>query len=408
MDSAPTTQTLKPPRRKLQKLDPKLKNKAKRGSADSTTSQSPDSAMLSPSYRSSHSGAPDLSDAKWSHYLRPQTVFSPSFSEPEPDLEPEYSPEPRAFFRPPRPRRSSQRQIPEFSHLTIQDPGTRPSLDNSSLPSPVSSTSTASAMRRQAKTPVFRIGQLEQHALARKGLDAPEKTSSVELIADQYRALLESRDSNGIVEEKPSQNSGATSPWMQDSLPVPHSAPLRLSRRSSQTKSQVPPPSPRPSRPYTPSVGTRDTNVVAFEGDTIYFKPYSFSPPPSPDETPGTSPQFHNDTFGAPPASARSCYENVSLQIALDLLTRELSSAIAGRPHRNGLDTAALQIWVMIEAYERLRDQVTRVESPNEETAKVGAMFDCWLDALYSMHSSLTNNALPSPREYAGLEEEVD
>src|SRR5687768_9618348 len=83
--------SLKPPRRKLQKPDPKLKslNKAKRGSTDSHSSStmaslSPQSTTFpSPSQRQMSNGAPDLSDSKWDHYLRPKTVFVPSLPESE-------------------------------------------------------------------------------------------------------------------------------------------------------------------------------------------------------------------------------------------------------------------------------------------------------------------------------------
>ncbi|KAF5020486.1 hypothetical protein F66182_7477 [Fusarium sp. NRRL 66182] len=409
MENPPaTSHSLKPPRRKLQKADPKLKslNKAKRGSADSASSLSPQSTLSSPSQRQIQNGAPDLSDAKWSHYLRPKTVVEvePLISEPEQQPQPNVEPEsryeleaepPRAFFRPPQ-RPSSQRQMPEFNHLHIQEHSTRPSLDSSSIPSPASSTSISSAMRRQAKTPVFRIGQLEQHALARKARDAPEKTWSVELIADQYRALIDSRDGPPALESQ--------LPSHQHTIPqTPPYALKRLNSRLSRTNSLMTA-SPRQIRPKLNSAPTHDTNVAAFQGDTIYFKPYSLSSPPSPDETPQTSPQSHK-TVGTPSPAGHSYQENVSLQIALDLLTSELSSAVAGRP---GQDTAALQVWVMIEAYERLRDQLTKIESSNGEAEKVALIFDCWLASLYSIHSSLTASTLPSPREYAGLEEDLD
>ncbi|KAF4955792.1 hypothetical protein FSARC_11745 [Fusarium sarcochroum] len=419
-NSLARSHSLKPPRRKLQKQDPKLKslNKAKRGSLDSPASLSPQSTMSSPSQRRISNGAPDLSDAKWSHYLRPKTIIEPSFSEPEleyqqpePRIEPTYQPEPmyeteperRAFFSPPPlQRHSSQRTIPEFNHLNIYERSARPSLDSSSIPSTASSASTSSIMRRQAKTPVFRIGQLEQHALARKARDAPEKTSSVELIADQYRAILESKDgppplkSHLPYDEDRELNRRTT-------LQVPPQVPKRSNSRRTNSYTTA---SPQPSRPKLRPSATHDTNVAAFEGDTIYFKPYSFSPPISPDETPGNSPQNYNDTFRPQSSSGQSFQDNVSLQIALDLLTRELAAAVALRSRHNRQDTAALQIWVMIEAYEKLRDQLTR--SQNEEAEKVALIFDCWLASLYSIHSSLTGGDLPSPTEYAGLEEDLD
>ncbi|KAL4729093.1 hypothetical protein ACLX1H_003501 [Fusarium chlamydosporum] len=424
-NSLARSHSLKPPRRKLQKPDPKLKslNKAKRGSTDSHSSTmaslSPQSTtMSSPSQRQMSNGAPDLSDSKWDHYLRPKTVFVPSLSESEEHSEPQMNsphqhqpvqhpePEPRAFFSPPPQRQSSQRQIPEFHHLTLHEHKARPSLDSSSLPSTASTTSTSSAMRRQAKTPVFRIGQLEQHALARKAKDVPEKTSSVELIADQYHALLESRDGPPALE---SQLPSRASQYSFDDTPLqipPYAAKRSQSLRTTNTYSSMTA-VPRQLRPRLRSAPTHDTNVAAVEGDTIYFKPYSLSPPSSP-EYPGTPRHSWTDEFRPPSSSGHSFQDNISLQIALDLLTSELSSVVAGRPQRNGQDTAALQIWVMIEAYERLRDTLTKQEPSNAEAQKVATMFDCWLASLYSIHSSLTESTLPSPTEYAGLEEELD
>ncbi|KAH6958976.1 hypothetical protein DER45DRAFT_538298 [Fusarium avenaceum] len=413
--------SLKPPRRKLQKPDPKLKslNKAKRGSTDSTTSSlSPQSSLSSPSQRQMQNGAPDLSDSKWDHYLRPQSVFVPS--EPEEHHGPTFHPiyehytghghqqesEPRSCFSPPPQRQSSQRHIPEFHHLTLQEHRARPSLDSSSLPSTASTASTSSIMRRQAKTPVFRIGQLEQHALARKAKDTQEKTSSVELIADQYNAVLESRDGPPALETYLPSNQSTYS-FDDTPLQIPPYGAKRQSVRTSKTYSSMTA-VPRQLRPKLRTAATHDTNVAAVEGDTIYFKPYSLSPPPSPDQTPGTPRHSWTDEFRPPLSSGHSFQENISLQIALDLLTSELSSVVSGRPQRNGQDTAALQIWVMIEAYERLRDQLTRQEPSNAEAQKVATMFDCWLTSLYSIHSSLTESTLPSPTEYAGLEEDLD
>ncbi|KAI6760939.1 hypothetical protein HG530_009799 [Fusarium avenaceum] len=413
--------SLKPPRRKLQKPDPKLKslNKAKRGSTDSTTSSlSPQSSLSSPSQRQMQNGAPDLSDSKWDHYLRPQSVFVPS--EPEEHHGPTFHPiyehytghghqqesEPRSCFSPPPQRQSSQRHIPEFHHLTLQEHRARPSLDSSSLPSTASTASTSSIMRRQAKTPVFRIGQLEQHALARKAKDTQEKTSSVELIADQYNAVLESRDGPPALETYLPSNQSTYS-FDDTPLQIPPYGAKRQSVRTSKTYSSMTA-VPRQLRPKLRTAATHDTNVAAVEGDTIYFKPYSLSPPPSPDQTPGTPRHSWTDEFRPPSSSGHSFQENISLQIALDLLTSELSSVVSGRPQRNGQDTAALQIWVMIEAYERLRDQLTRQEPSNAEAQKVATMFDCWLTSLYSIHSSLTESTLPSPTEYAGLEEDLD
>lgn len=59
------------------------------------------------------------------------------------------------------------------------------------------------------------------------------------------------------------------------------------------------------------------------------------------------------------------------------------------RPRGSGEDISSLQIWVMIEAYERLRDQV----KDKEGAQHLEPMFDTWLAALYALHDKLTNDA---------------
>ncbi|CAM1506519.1 Fc.00g061600.m01.CDS01 [Cosmosporella sp. VM-42] len=413
MDRSTSTknQTLKPARRKLQKCDPKLKAKmAKRGSSDSTVSSNTNyglalrpstSREMAPVGSINSPTPPDLSDSKWNHYLdndnRPLT--SPTAA-PEPDFKDYKS------YREPR-----KNAIPEFSHLTIHDAAARPSLDSSSIPSPASSTSTTSAMRRQAKTPVFRIGQLERPVFGREN-EALDKTSSVDLIAEQYRALIDTRPTDT---ESVHDDSHLDRRPSYDALEVPN---IYLPRKSSETtrsRTHLEPPRAtdhlRLSSRQSPRLSLRqsthqsptsdDSELVAFEEDVIYFKPISFDPEPSP--------SLHHQSFGQEPSSSRfSSHDNLSLQICLDLLTRELSSAVADRPQRNGPSTAALQIWVMIEAYERLRDQVTRMGLHDQEMKRVELIFNSWLGALYSIHNTLTGAVPPSESEYDGLEEDLD
>lgn len=374
-----------------------------RGSADSTASRNAEVAMPLQSPRQNQNGAPDLSDSKWSHYLRPKTLIS---------LSDELEPRPLVVRQP------SQRHIPEFSHLTIHDSGGRPSLDSSSIPSPVSSTSTASTMRRQAKTPVFRIGQLENPSYGR-GLNVANKTSSVELIADQYRAVLESR--GGTETESVYEDSNAPAePWQVDALEVPRSHLLPNTHRMSRPRSRTHLEPLQQTSPSFQSITPQDGDMVAFEEDAIYFKPISFSTDPSPEPSPGYSQlSFDSPTSTRPPSQDYRPYsrdnrptsqDNLSLQICLDLLTRELSSAMADRPVRSGPDNAALQIWVMIEAYERLRDQVARMalRNGNGEVGKVTQIFDTWLCALYSIHESMAAGAVLNEGDYSGLEESLD
>ncbi|KAF7549748.1 hypothetical protein G7046_g8237 [Stylonectria norvegica] len=387
--ATPSGQNLKPARRKLQKCDPKLKGRtAKRGSADSSASNSVEPVVMSPTTRnmgafphSPRPTPPDLSDSKWKLYVENRPWTSPA-PQPEPKVSGE----------------SQHRLIPEFSHLNIQDPAARPSLDSSSMPSPASSTSTVSARRRQAKTPVFRIGQLESPILG-QDVEPLAKTSNVELIAEQYQALLES---NVTTDDEATH---------VESRSRPHHAPelLEVLQSSLRRKSPVTarpdtlPPSPQATNPpaqLPPQLPSQDSGeLVAFEEDAIYFKPISFDPEPSP--------PLRHQSFD-PETPSPSSHDSLSLQICLDLLTRELSSAVANRPQRGGHGTAALQIWVMIEAYERLREQVSKMSLHNRELESVGLMFKSWLSALYSIHTSLTGGALPSESEYDGLEEDLD
>lgn len=403
----PPAHALKPARRRLQKSDPKLKvlNKLKRASADSTTSRkNSNNDSHSPPLRQIHSsgGAPDLSDEKWSHYLRPMTVVGHE-------------------------DQAERRNIPEFEHLSVPK---RPELEREELPSPASSTSTSSTMRRQAKTPVFSIGQLERKQQQQSSLEREaDKTSSVELIAEQYRALLESRSSHDSDSIYEGSGSHLAEPW-QDILNVPMHSMLRdrdgppRSRGSSRHR---PAPlqhlSPR-LQPTTTTTTTRQdgSDTMGFEEDVIYFKPISFSTeatssPPTPPPRFPQHQHHHHHAWNTPPSSRPSSQstDNISLQICLDLLTRELSSAVAeplssssSSSGRRGPETAALQVYVMIEAYERLRDQVRRMAGANPQFAVVGEMFDTWLRALYAIHENIVVGAVPDESEWAGLQEGLD
>lgn len=83
---------------------------------------------------------------------------------------------------------------------------------------------------------------------------------------------------------------------------------------------------------------------------------------------------------------------NFGLQLCVDLLTRELATAMLDRPGVSP-DAPALQILVMIEAYERLRNQVLEMGLQRDEPQGVETMFDTWLGALYSLHDSLSGES---------------
>lgn len=84
-------------------------------------------------------------------------------------------------------------------------------------------------------------------------------------------------------------------------------------------------------------------------------------------------------------------------QVGLELLTRELSSAFANQSSRDSGNASGLQVWVMIEAYERLRDQLAASGTENKEAK---AAIDSWLEALYAIHKNMAGETAGSESEY--------
>ena len=273
------------------------------------------------------------------------------------------------------------------------------------------------AMRRRAKTPVFSVGQLETTTVAeddpRPSSRPTEKISSVELIAEQYRALLDRRDSmftDSHSEPPPSRHEDETPPpGLRRQL---SSGDLEAEAQSQRSLAASEPPSGSPT--------SDDGTLVSFEEETVYFKPVSFSPEPlsplqitgkSDDET-GNSGSGSGSVEGEDRRSSISPslgFENLSLQICIDLLVRDLTSAIANNQNKSrrssSESSASLQVWVMIEAYERLREQVLDSEPARHGDARpLEAMFDTWLRALYSVHDSLAGDGRTSEGEYEVLE----
>ncbi len=237
-------------------------------------------------------------------------------------------------------------------------------------------------MKRRAKTPVFSVGQLEGFPPVRDVQTPAQPAGGVEVLAEQYRALLESRSamfSDSISEPPPSRHEHDTVGIRRNSFDELHGeAP------------EAAPPGCSPT--------SDDGTFVGFDEETVYFKPVSFSPEPL---SPG-------QTLDFPVLSPASVPDNLSLQICLDLLTRELSSATLDRRPQRGAaaasEVSALQILVMIEAYERLRDQLLDSRLGHDELRPIEMMFDMWLRALYTIHDALTGSARASESEYEGLE----
>lgn len=383
-------QNLKPARRKLQKNPRGIKSffSSKRWSQEPPR-RSFDASVEAPKATEQPavvvkqrcvSMAPDLSDAKWRDYLDRASVMSTD----DVHVKPVYS---KIGDLPP--------VIPELAHLSTGRQSPRTSLDSS----PSSSTSVISASRRQAKTPVFSIGQLEASARRRQARRAENEQASAEAIAEQYRALLESR---GHEEAEIAYTASPLEPALPPVASLDRSA-SQLRRPVLDTPRQSPPDQyPAQGSPTTLSSTSDDGTLVAFQEDAIYFKPVSFSPE--------ASPVVQRDSFNElPQPSIASSRENLSLDISLSLLSRQLSSALVDEPRAAASrDASALQIWVMIEAYEKLQDQLARMNLPQSELQSVTGAIRNWLTALYAVHRSLTDEDAVSESEYGDLEEELD
>lgn len=352
-----------------------------------------------------------------------------------------------AELRPPsrNPRRQS------LSGSTRAHPMRSPS--SSSTSTTASSDSAASKrLRRYSKTPVLRIGQLEslqqqqrpaappspeeqQQVVAVVADDDEPKTpptppvprrsarrsSTADKMAEQYHSLLHSptcarlRMEYEAHEEKqgevPAESAQIDfSATRLDSIEAIRSAIARRSPVQQRQRMVVTPPLAPSSLEDIgdePPEGspTSDGTLVGFEEDAIYFKP-SFTPDgvltPIPEDecydTPLESPQGemkvtrHDDRHD----------DNISLQICVNLLVNELRSVMERRdsgyegasPDEDHVKTTPpLQIWLMIEAYDRLREQMSAKDTDLSpcEAKSLEAMFETWIKALHRVHEKVAD-----------------
>ncbi|KAM7188605.1 hypothetical protein V8F20_010492 [Naviculisporaceae sp. PSN 640] len=320
---------------------------------------------------------PDLNDSKWSDYLLRETgCFCPKTSTTRAS----------SLLLPPRPEESEpllqekpSQIIPELSHLAISNakhhnPDNNNNSSSDSASSPMTPRDNQALRRRRAKTPIFSIGQLESIPRPGNALATNEKRLSAEVMAEQYRALIASR--NSILKETHSEPSHSRlghrdeDGFLLDDENGAHHQPRDMNL--------LPPEVPLPNGSPTTS---DDGTLVGFEEETVYFKPVSFSPEP-------LSPDFEDPRFQSP--LPHQMPGNLSLQICLDLLTRDLSSGLKGaglgvNTASSSNNTSALQVWVMIEAYERLKDQLF-FEASN------------FLAALEATEARVANSRPPQPQ----------
>ncbi|KAI8958726.1 hypothetical protein F5Y11DRAFT_335235 [Daldinia sp. FL1419] len=294
--------------------------------------------------------APDRDDGKWLEQLRK----SGSLCRGQAPVQPVE-----------KPLRHSMQVIPEFAHLAVDD--TKPVRHLDRRASCANPPSASSVSRRYAKTPVHHIGQLEGHS--RREQTAAHRISSVEEIAESYRALLESscailNDTNQVQPLRLGESYRASLDNQAAREEITQDFSEALYVRSS----------PR----------SDDGTLVASEADSVSFKP-SFTPEiPSPREL---CPQ----TAVIPPPR-RATPGSPSLQICVDLLGQELSSAARGSAFRPNAETSSLQVWVMIEAYERLREKISDMRLGEDQEKSLDTMLDTWIQALYAVHDRMTGN----------------
>ncbi|RYP76516.1 hypothetical protein DL771_001750 [Monosporascus sp. 5C6A] len=248
--------------------------------------------------------------------------------------------------------------VAEFSHLTTNN-------RNPDKPVPKHPSTRTSPPRRHAKTPVLRIGQLEN--------SETQKASSAEVIAESYRALLDPHyyaleDAHELRQ-------------MEEQNEMPHSRPSHDRSPTRTSKAAAERPRRHPETWESPV--SDDGTLVGFEETPTYLKPAL--------STPGSSSPMggHGRDLSQSPAVSPSV-KNPSLEISLHLLTRELAAAASGALLRPSAETPALQIWVMIEAYEKLRDRLLETRTRSDQATL--AMFDMWLQALHRIHDQMTGS----------------
>lgn len=378
-----------------------------------TTHNQPDGSQVSCERRpepSPHIPMPtDLSDSKWLEYIESSGLMS------SPDLPLGLGSRPKVNTE----THGTTSLLPDFANLTLsrgrsRSTSSRTSLDNfksMSLLSPPSKPR-KSISKRSLIAPGFKIGQLDGSQPRKKEIRVIKRKASVELIAEQYQAFLESRDAE---EEEDSENEDGheedtLTPREPSAILLEptkfdpsQAAPSPHSRHGSHDHRETVLDAPGPAEPNTLSPGS-DGTLVAFEEDAIYFKPVSFSDSPAPSPAPSRS-SFERRSFDKPlPKPPSSSDGSTPLQKSIAMLVKQLSQSM---PQPTPDQNQGLQISLMIDSYERLRDQVDTSNMGDAEARNVRSMFDSWLAALHTMHRSFTRSSF-SERQAEDLAEPVD
>jgi hypothetical protein len=305
---------------------------------------------------------------------------------------------------------------------------------------------------RRAKTPVRRIGQLEAAAAKRRKDAAMGRRSSVRSVARKNSVLVVKTVDPEVppVPPVPVIHRKALPltalPYLHEfskNSSRPHQSPSESQGFGLLEKSE-------PRKEATPSLASDTDTLVSFPDDSSYVKTPHLSSPVTPPfeqdyyvdddyiKSPDTevfqgqigfnmlacelSTTLEND-FKSPDTGAIERQigfdmlarelsttveddfkspdtEAIQRQIGFDMLARELSTTLGDDLSRVDRDTSGLQIWVMIEAYERLRDKVSTMENKDLKLENARAAFDTWLDALRVIQRSIADEAAESESDY--------
>ncbi|OAQ98837.1 hypothetical protein LLEC1_04925 [Akanthomyces lecanii] len=237
-----------------------------------------------------------------------------------------------------------------------------------------------STVRRRAKTPVHHIGQLEAAQRSRnrplhfKGnMDGVNRMSSVSTIAREYRELAVHSEMD--IPDVPKIDASYLLRQGIIELPATNSQEGHLLGTSCRHQ-------------RTQSCTSDEGTLMGSEPDTCPSLTHSNSPVA----------EMSDGEDDGPPALA-----SLRFQIGLELLTKELSTAFADqssrRPKDGGASSAGLQIWVMIEAYERLREQLD-ANKPTEDNMQARDAIDSWIRALYTIHNNIASEGAADDSEY--------
>jgi hypothetical protein len=255
--------------------------------------------------------------------------------------------------------------------------------------------------RTRAKTPVFAVGQLE-HKISKISEMLPIDTSR--MLAEQYRALLPPRLASPFTEAAPSKSRHQTLrkiKCQQCLRSLIKSDPSTSSCSDSETlvgsESSVFPSSPKSE--LFGSLSSFEIHQASHDSDDEQ----DFStPPPSPKFRTfvnlNTSLEMDKDSRASDdkedPKPSSSTDGGVGLQIYLNLLTEELATAFFQQHPTEHTDrTSALQILLMIEAYEsiqqRVRQELFKHRVAGDEIDHVRSLdriLNHWLQALYALY----------------------